>query len=108
MMKEYWQDPDRTAGTIKKGFLYTGDLTRMDEDGYFFIVDPAKDIYIRGGENIYPSEVEQVLKELPEIEDIAIVGIPDETLEKVGHAFVIRKPEANLDDEDIINLYKTR
>ncbi len=108
MMKEYWQDPVRTEETIKNGSLYTGDLARMDEDGYFFLVDRATDMYITGGENVYPAEVERVLKELPEIEDIAIVGIPDETWGEVGHAFVIRKPAANLNAEDIINFCKER
>lgn len=107
MMKEYWQDPARTEETIKNDSLYTGDLARMDEDGYFFLVDRVKDMYITGGENVYPAEVERVLKELPEIEEIAIVGIPDETWGEVGHAFVIRKPEANLNAEDIINFCKT-
>jgi fatty-acyl-CoA synthase len=108
MMKEYWQDPVRTEETIKNGSLYTGDLARRDEDGYFFLVDRARDMYITGGENVYPAEVERVLKELPEIEDIAIVGIPDETWGEVGHAFVIRKPAANLNAEDIINFCKER
>ena len=108
MMKEYWQDPVRTGATIKNGSLYTGDLARMDEDGYFFLVDRARDMYITGGENVYPAEVERALKELPEIEDIAVVGIPDETWGEVGHAFVIRKPVANLNAEDIINFCKER
>jgi fatty-acyl-CoA synthase len=80
----------------------------MDEDGYFFLIDRARDMYITGGENVYPAEVERVLKELPEIEDIAIVGIRDETWGEVGHAFVIRKPVANLNAEDIINFCKER
>jgi fatty-acyl-CoA synthase len=108
MMKEYWQDPVRTEETIKNGSLYTGDLARMDEDGYFFLVDRAKDMYITGGENVYPAEVERVLKELPDIEDIAIVGIPNETWGEVGHAFVIRKSAATLNAEDIINFCKER
>lgn len=108
MMTEYWEDPVRTEETIKNGSLYTGDLARMDEDGYFFLVDRAKDMYISGGENVYPAEVERVLRELPEIEDIAIVGIPDETWGEVGHAFVIRKPAATLNAEDIIKFCKKR
>jgi len=102
MMKEYWQDPVRTEETIKNGSLYTGDLARMDEDGYFFLVDRAKDMYISGGENVYPAEIERVLKEHPEIEEIAVVGEPDETWGEVGHAFVIPKTDVNLSAEDII------
>jgi len=108
MMTAYWQDPVRTEETIKNGSLYTGDLARIDQDGYFFLVDRARDMYITGGENVYPAEVERVLKEITEIEDIAIVGIPDETWGEVGHAFVIRKPAATLDAEDIIKFCKER
>jgi len=69
MMKEYWQDPVRTEETIENGWLNTGDLARMDEGGYFYLVDRAKDMYISGGENVYPAEVEKVLREHPAIED---------------------------------------
>ena len=82
MMKEYWQDPVRTEETIRNGMLYTGDLARTDEDGYYFLVDRARDMYITGGENVYPAEVERILREYPEIEDIAVVGVPDERWEK--------------------------
>jgi fatty-acyl-CoA synthase len=108
MMKEYWQDPTRTEETIKNGSLYTGDLARIDEDGYFYLVDRARDMYITGGENVYPAEVERVLKELAEIDDIAVVGMPDETWGEVGHAFVIRKPDSSLGAEEIINHCKAR
>lgn len=108
MMKEYWQDPAQTEKTIKNGSLYTGDLARIDEDGYFYLVDRAKDMYITGGENVYPAEIERVLKELPEIDDIAVIGIPDETWGEVGHAFVIRKSGSNLGAEEIINYCKAR
>jgi fatty-acyl-CoA synthase len=108
MMKEYWQDPVRTEETIKNGSLYTGDLARTDEDGYFFLVDRARDMYITGGENVYPAEVERVLKELSGIEDVAIVGIADETWGEVGQAFVIRKKGSNLSTEDVIGFCKDR
>jgi fatty-acyl-CoA synthase len=108
MMKEYWQDPGRTEETIKNGSLYTGDLARIDDEGYFYLVDRAKDMYITGGENVYPAEIERILKELPEIDDIAVVGIPDETWGEVGHAFVIRKPGSNLGADEIINYCKAR
>jgi len=108
MMKEYWQDAVRTEETIRNGSLHTGDLARIDEDGYFYLVDRARDMYISGGENVYPAEVELVLKELPEIEDIAIVGIPDETWGEVGHAFVIPKTGQTLNAEDIVKFCKAR
>jgi fatty-acyl-CoA synthase len=108
MMKEYWQDPVRTEETIKNGSLYTGDLARMDEDGYYFLVDRAKDMYITGGENVYPAEIERALKEHPEIEDVAVVGIADQTWGEVGRAFVILKKGSNLNAENITGFCKDR
>jgi len=102
MMNEYWQDPVNTEETIKNGWLHTGDLARMDEEGYYYLVDRAKDMYISGGENVYPAEAERILREHPEIEDIAIVGIPDETWGEVGHAYIIRKSGSTLVAEEVI------
>lgn len=102
MMKEYWQDPVRTEETIRNGMLYTGDLARMDEDGYYFLVDRARDMYITGGENVYPAEVERVLKGHPEIEDAAVIGIPHARWGEVGRAFVIPKKGSNLSAQDVI------
>ncbi len=103
MMKEYWQDPLKTAETIRDGWLHTGDLARTDEEGYFYLVDRAKDMYISGGENVYPAEVERVLKEHPAIEDIAVVGIPDDRWGEIGHTFVIRKTGVDLEEDDLIH-----
>ncbi|MEJ2025644.1 MAG: AMP-binding protein, partial [Deltaproteobacteria bacterium] len=103
MMKEYWQEPLKTAETIRDGWLHTGDLARTDEEGYFYLVDRAKDMYISGGENVYPAEVERVLKEHPAIEDIAVVGIPDDRWGEIGHAFVIRKTGVDLEEDDLIH-----
>ena len=108
MMKEYWQDPARTEETIKSGYLYTGDLARMDEEGFFYLVDRARDMYITGGENVYPAETERVLKQHPEIDDIAIVGVPDETWGEIGHAFVILKSDASISADQIIAFCKER
>ena len=108
MMKEYWQDPVRTEETIRDGMLYTGDLARMDEDGYYFLIDRARDMYITGGENVYPAEVERVLKENPEIEDIAVVGVSDERWGEVGQAFVILKKNSNLSAEGLIGFCQER
>ena len=104
MMKEYWQDPVKTNETIKNGYLHTGDLARMDEDGFFYLVGRSGDMYISGGENVYPAEVEKVLKTHPDIEEVAVVGIPDEKWGETGHAFVIKKPSSALRDKDVIAL----
>jgi fatty-acyl-CoA synthase len=108
MMKEYWQDPVSTEETIRKGMLFTGDLARMDEEGYYFLVDRARDMYITGGENVYPAEVERVLRKHHQIEDIAVVGVPDERWGEVGQAFVIPKKRSNFSADSLIAFCKER
>jgi fatty-acyl-CoA synthase len=102
MMTEYWQDPVKTEDTIRGGWLHTGDLARLDEDGYFYLIDRKKDMFISGGENIYPAEVERVLRNHPGIEDIAVIGVPDESWGEVGVAFVMTKQGVVLTPEDAI------
>ena len=75
----------------------------MDDEGFIYIVDRQKDMYISGGENVYPAEVENVLYQLPQIAEAAIIGIPDEKWGEVGLAFIALKPNESLSDEDIIN-----
>ena len=108
MMKEYWQDPVRTEETIRNGMLYTGDLARTDEEGYYFLIDRARDMFITGGENVYPAEVERILREHPEIEDIAVVGVPDERWGEVGQAFVVTKKDSNMTSESLSGFCKER
>jgi long-chain acyl-CoA synthetase len=87
VMKGYWQRPDATAEAMRGGWFHTGDLAKVDEDGYFFIVDRKKDLIIRGGYNVYPREVEEVLYEHPAVAEAAVIGIPhDELGEEVGAA----------------------
>ncbi|MEW2157265.1 long-chain fatty acid--CoA ligase [Streptomyces sp. NPDC007189] len=90
VMKRYWQRPEETAATIRDGWLYTGDLGRVDQDGYFWIVGRKKDVIIRGGYNVYPREVEDVLYEHPAVADAAVIGLPNPDLgEEVGAAVVL-------------------
>jgi fatty-acyl-CoA synthase len=103
MMTEYWQDPVKTEETIRGGWLHTGDLARMDAEGYFYLIDRAKDMFISGGENVYPAEIERVLRKHPDVEDIAVVGVPDESWGEAGCAFVIAKPGKDLKPEDLIS-----
>ena len=99
--KSYWKRPDATAETFKDGWVVTGDLARMDEQGFLYLVDRAKDMLIRGGENIYCIEVENVLYEHPAVMDAAIVGIPHRVLgEEVG-AVVQLKPGMSATEEEI-------
>jgi long-chain acyl-CoA synthetase len=95
VMKGYWRNDDATAASIKDGWFSTGDMARVDDDGYFFIVDRKKDLIIRGGYNVYPREVEEVLYEHPAVREAAVVGIPhDEWGEEVGAAVALKDGEA--------------
>ena len=108
VMKGYWARPDATAEVMRGGWLHTGDMARVDEDGYFFIVDRKKDMIIRGGYNVYPREIEEVLYEHPSVLEAAVLGVPDASLgEEVGAAVVLR-PEAETDKDDIRAFVKER
>lgn len=108
VMSEYWRKPVETERAMRGGYLHTGDLARTDEDGYYYLVDRAKDMYISGGENVYPAEVERVLREHPDIVDAAVVGVPDETWGETGHAFVIPAPNALLTADEVIAWCRSR
>lgn len=97
VMKGYWNRAEETAADLVDGWLKTGDLGRLDEDGYLFIVDRAKDLVIRGGYNVYPREVEEVLHRHPDIVDVAVVGVPDDTYGEEVAAAVVLRPGAVLD-----------
>ena len=101
-MSEYWMDPSRTEQIMRGGWLRTGDLARRDEDGYYFMVDRAKDMYISGGENVYPAEVERVIAQHAQVEDVAVVGCSDARWGEVGHAFVTLRAGAAVTSEDIL------
>jgi len=101
MMKEYWQDPEQTDKTIKNGYLHTGDLAYVDKDGYYYLVDRVDDMYISGGENVYPAEVEVLLREMDAIDEVAVVGVPDEVWGSTGHAFILSKNVATLDMAEV-------
>jgi long-chain acyl-CoA synthetase len=108
VMKSYWNRPDATALVLKDGWLLTGDLARMDEDGYFFIVDRKKDLIIRGGFNVYPREIEEVLYEHPAVLEAAVIAVPDEALgEDIGAAVVLR-PGTHADADEIGRFVKER
>jgi long-chain acyl-CoA synthetase len=100
VMKGYWGREDATAETIKDGWLHTGDVGNVDEDGYFFIVDRKKDMIIRGGYNVYPREIEEVLYEHPAVREAAVLGVPhDEYGEEVGAAVALKDGESVSESE---------
>ena len=108
IMKGYWQRPEATAEAMRGGWFHSGDMGRIDEDGYFYIVDRKKDLIIRGGYNVYPREVEEVLYEHPKIREAAVVGIPhDEWGEEIGAAVVLHEGE-DLPPEEVSAYVKDR
>jgi acyl-CoA synthetase (AMP-forming)/AMP-acid ligase II len=109
LMKGYWANPEATRTTISDdGFLRTGDLARMDENGYVSITGRAKEMIIRGGENIYPAEVENALRELPEIVDAAVIGVPSERYGEECVAFVRLTPGSSLSREEMVEKMRER
>lgn len=105
----YWNKPVETAAAFEGEWLKTGDSARKDEDGFYYIVDRTKDMFISGGENIYPVEVEAVLAEMPEILDCAVIGVPDEKWGEVGAAILLLKgAKDSLSAEAVIAFVKSR
>jgi long-chain acyl-CoA synthetase len=108
VMKGYWEKPEETAITLKDGWLYTGDICTMDEDGYFYVVDRKKDMIIAGGFNIYPREVDEVLFEHPGVQEAVAVGIPDEYRGETVKAYVVLNPGEEATEEEIIAFCRER
>ncbi len=98
----YWRMPEFTAKTIVDGWLHTGDVAMRDEDGYYYIVDRLKDMYISGGENVYPAEVENVIYQLPQVAETAVIGVSDEKWGEVGRALVAVKAGQTLTEAEVI------
>ena len=106
VMKGYWHRPEATAEAVRDGWFHTGDLARVDEDGYFYIVDRKKDLIIRGGYNVYPREIEEVLYEHPAVAEAAVIGLPHSSLgEEVGAAVAL-KPGAVITAEELRDYVK--
>jgi long-chain acyl-CoA synthetase len=108
VMKGYWGKPDATAEAMRGGWFHTGDLARVDSDGYFFIVDRKKDLIIRGGYNVYPREIEEVLYEHPDVAEAAVIGIPHPELGEDVGAAVKLKPGATATAADLRSFVRDR
>ena len=108
VMKGYWDDPEATAAAFCRGWFRTGDLGYVDDDGFVFIVDRKKDLVIRGGYNVYPREIEEVLYTHPAIAEAAVIGVPDPRLGEEVKAFVALKPGQHATSEEIIEFVKER
>ena len=110
VMKGYWNNPEETAGVLKEGWLYTGDIARMDEQGYFYIVDREKDVIIASGYNVYPREVEEVLYQYqyPKVAEVVVIGVPDPYRGETVKAFIVPRAGEELNKEEIIAFCRER
>jgi acyl-CoA synthetase (AMP-forming)/AMP-acid ligase II len=108
-MDGYFEDPAATAEAIdSEGWLHTGDVGVLDSEGGLRITDRIKDMYIVGGFNAYPAEIEEALMEAPEVAQVAVVGVPDDRLGEVGQAFVVARRGQSVDEDQLIAFAKAR
>ena len=103
VMKGYWNKPAETAEAIRNGWLHTGDIGHIDEDGYIFITDRKKDMIISGGENIFPREIENILYQHHAVLEAGVIGIPDSVYGEVVKAFVVLKSASEATVEELMN-----
>ena len=103
VMKGYWNMPEETAVTLRDGWLFTGDIARMDEDGYVSIVDRKKDLIIASGYNIYPRDIEEILYEHPCVQEAVVIGVPDKYRGETVKAFIVLKSEKTVKTEEMID-----
>jgi acyl-CoA synthetase (AMP-forming)/AMP-acid ligase II len=108
VMAGYWQRPADTAATITSGWLHSGDAGRRDDSGYYYIEDRVKDMIISGGENVYPAEVERVLSEHPDVAEVAVIGIPDDTWGESVKALVVLRGGATASPADLLDFCRPR
>jgi long-chain acyl-CoA synthetase len=108
IMQGYWNNPSETAGQLKDGWLYTGDIAIRDEDGYLFIVDRKKDMIIAGGFNIYPRDIDEVLFQHPKVAEAVSLGVKDKYRGETVKAFVVLKPGQTCTEKEIIAFCKEK
>jgi fatty-acyl-CoA synthase len=101
-MREYWKNPAATKDTFTDGWLKTGDLVRKDSEGFFYVMGRKKDMYKSGGENVYPAELEKVLRTVPGVRDVAVIGVQDPKWGEVGKAFVVKESGIAISDQDLL------
>jgi long-chain acyl-CoA synthetase len=108
VMLGYYKNPEETSATLRNGWLHTGDVGYLDEEGYLFITDRFKDMIIKGGYNIYPSEIEGYLEAHPAVGEVAVIGIPDEKYGEEIMAFIVRTPGQQIDEGGLIEFARSR
>ncbi|MEM3940811.1 MAG: AMP-binding protein, partial [Thermoplasmatales archaeon] len=106
VMKGYYKNEEETRNVLRDGWLYTGDIAKMDEEGYFYIVDRKKDVIIVGGFNVYPREVEEILYQNPKVKEAAAVGVKDEIHGEVVKAFVVLKDGETATEQEIKDFFQ--
>ena len=107
VMEGYWQDETATAETLGSGWLRTGDIGVVDESGYLFLLDRSKDLIISGGANIYPREVEEAILSMPQVAQVAVIGLPDAYWGESVHALVVAQNGESLTEEEVIRHCQT-
>ncbi len=107
-MKGYWNKPEETEKTMADGWLLTGDIVKRDEEGYFYVIDRKKEMFISGAENVYPAEVEHVFRTHPGIREVAIIGVPDPKWGETGKAFIVLQDGENASAEELMSWARTK
>ncbi|MDQ7096430.1 long-chain fatty acid--CoA ligase [Desulfosporosinus sp. PR] len=102
VMKGYWHKPEETEATLRDGWLHTGDIARMDEDGYFYIIDRKKDMIIAGGFNIYPRDIEEILYEHPKVKEVVVAGVPDQYRGETTKAYIVLHSDVEATEQEFI------
>jgi len=108
ILKGYWNDPEETTRTLRDGWLHTGDMAWIDGDGYLYLADRKKDVIIRGGENIYPAEVERILNEHPKVLESAVIGVEDVYWGEAAKAFVVLREGSVCSQEELVEFCRSR
>ncbi|NNF99615.1 MAG: AMP-binding protein [Desulfobacteraceae bacterium] len=108
LFDEYYNLPEKTAESFNKGWFSAGDLAKQDEDGYFFIVDRKDNMIITGGENVYPTEIEEVISGHPSVFDVAVIGLPDDKWGEKIAAVIIKRPESDITEQDLLEWCRTQ
>ncbi|MFH1135821.1 MAG: long-chain fatty acid--CoA ligase, partial [Pseudomonadota bacterium] len=108
VMSGYYKMPEETANALKDGWLYTGDIGKMDEEGYFYIVDRKKDMIIASGFNIYPRDIDEVLFQHPKIQEACTIGVPDPYRGETVKVFIVKKPGESLTEQEVLAFCRER
>ena len=106
MIDGYWRNPEATAAALRGGWFHSGDLARQDEEGYFYIVDRKKDMFISGGENVYPAEIENLLITHEKVAEVAVAGVPHEKWGEVGCAAIVLKAGESAEEEEVVTFLR--